>query len=1116
MQALETAYGEQQYGARLHRLELLNWGTFHHAIWPLEPSGDNALLTGNIGAGKSTIVDALLTLLVPPQKIVYNKAAGAESRERTLTSYVRGAYKKQKDELSSDARPVYLRDNNTFSILLAYFYNRDYKEGVTLAQFIWIKEGKPEKIYVFSKQNLNIKSHFSLAKGTVTDLKKRLRSIETTTVFDSFVDYSSRFRQAFGIRSEKAMDLFQQTVSMKSVGDLNTFVRQHMLQRADVKEKIAELKRNYENLDRAYRAVQQAKEQVSKLSEITHVSDKVEALIQSIQDLSDCLTILPSYIEDRRIGLLQQEIKTYTKKADDVSRKITSLETDIARQRERLEIVQSSLDSSAETKTLNDLDREINTLKQLRTDKQKKRRELDDLTAKVGLSNILTDKDFYDGLDRCREMSDGLEKDRQELENQKRGLHKEEGDISKDIQATEAELTSLRKRKSQIPEKNMRLRQLLCSGIGADEGDIPFIGELLRVKPAESAWEGAIERVLHSFGLSLLIEHAFYGKVSRFVDEHDLRGRIVYFRVPDKCDRKPQKLDIKGLPGKVEIKAGSTFHAWLHNELFRGYDFVCCDTIEQFQKEVKAITRSGQIKSSQSRHEKDDRTDISDRTKYILGWSNSDKILALQSSLEEAMKKKTSIEKKIDACQKKGDFFQISMLALHDILKFKSFEEIDWHKQTVDIDVWEKYRGELERSSDKRVALLNERKAIEGKKAQIEADLSQRNREKGAVDNQIDQYNKQLADAMDISNFVLSEEKERYYPKVDSFRGDREITIQNAGKVRESLGQEVFKLRKEEEAKKDKAVSLLMSCMTSYKHAFPSDTMHLDASVESIPEFRQFLKKVQEEDLPRHEERFKNMLNEGVIKDMIMFKQNLDKDAEEIKDRVASINASLRTITYNPATYIELGLIDAQHQDIRDFKSQLKESIEGTIGQQEMFTEEKFNLIKVLLDRFNSGDPIDISWVAKVTDVRNWFEFYASERYIEDGSEKEYYSDASGKSGGEKEKLAYTILASALAYQFGLGRSSAKSRSFRFVVIDEAFGRGSNESTRYALELFDKLNLQLLVITPLQKLHIIENYVRSVHYVYRDDNTNSILRNLTIEQYKEEKQASLAQREAAI
>ena len=140
-----------------------------------------------------------------------------------------------------------------------------------------------------------------------------------------------------------------------------------------------------------------------------------------------------------------------------------------------------------------------------------------------------------------------------------------------------------------------------------------------------------------------------------------------------------------------------------------------------------------------------------------------------------------------------------------------------------------------------------------------------------------------------------------------------------------------------------------------------------------------------------------------------------------------------------------------------------------------------------------------------MTDVRNWYVFSAIERYREDDSEKEYYAGSAGKSGGQKEKLAYTILASALAYQFGLEWGAVKSRSFRFVVIDEAFGRGSDESTRYGLELFKRLNLQLLIVTPLQKIHVIEDYIRSVHFIHNPDGRNSQIRNLTITEYREEK-----------
>src|SRR5260370_36765897 len=89
----EGRVGASCAGMRLHRCEFFNWGTFHGRVWGLDVHGDNTLFTGDIGSGKSTLVDAITTLLVPAQKISYNKAAGADAKERDLKSDLLGRYK---------------------------------------------------------------------------------------------------------------------------------------------------------------------------------------------------------------------------------------------------------------------------------------------------------------------------------------------------------------------------------------------------------------------------------------------------------------------------------------------------------------------------------------------------------------------------------------------------------------------------------------------------------------------------------------------------------------------------------------------------------------------------------------------------------------------------------------------------------------------------------------------------------------------------------------------------------------------------------------------------------------------------------------------------------------
>jgi uncharacterized protein YPO0396 len=227
-----------------------------------------------------------------------------------------------------------------------------------------------------------------------------------------------------------------------------------------------------------------------------------------------------------------------------------------------------------------------------------------------------------------------------------------------------------------------------------------------------------------------------------------------------------------------------------------------------------------------------------------------------------------------------------------------------------------------------------------------------------------------------------------------------------------------------------------------------------------------------------------------------------------IKERIATINRSLHAIDYNPSRYIRLELHPTPNVEIRDFRAQVRACTDSSVSgaETDQYAEQKFLQVKQIIERLRGREgqtQADAAWAQRVTDVRNWFSFSASERWREDDAEHETYTDSGGKSGGQKEKLAYTILAASLTYQFRLDSEVTRSRAFRFVVIDEAFGRGSETSARFALELFQRLGLQLMIVTPLQKIHVIEPYVAAVGYV---DNTEegdcSRLQNLTIEEYR--------------
>jgi uncharacterized protein YPO0396 len=300
--------------------------------------------------------------------------------------------------------------------------------------------------------------------------------------------------------------------------------------------------------------------------------------------------------------------------------------------------------------------------------------------------------------------------------------------------------------------------------------------------------------------------------------------------------------------------------------------------------------------------------------------------------------------------------------------------------------------------------------------------------------------------------------------------------------------------------------------MEGFRRDYPLETQEVDANVAAAPEFRKMLERLRSDDLPRFEARFKQLLNENTIREVANFQSQLARERQTIRERIALINGSLHAIDYNEGRYIELEPDPSSDVELRDFQHELRACTEGALtgSEDEAYSEAKFLQVQRIIERFRGREgssELDRRWTRKVTDVRNWFEFSASERWREDGREHEHYTDSGGKSGGQKEKLAYTVLAASLVYQFGLEAAGVRSRSFRFVVIDEAFGRGSDESARYGLELFKRLDLQLLIVTPLQKIHVIEPYVAGVGFIHNDAGRQSMLRNLTIEEYRSERAA---------
>ena len=1111
LQLEQTNYsGNESSGFRLQRYEVLNWGTFDKRPWTLDLQGQTALLTGANGSGKSTLVDGLLTLLVPNRGRNYNLASGdTGKRERNEKSYVQGAYDRASSEESYSSKSKILRKEGTPTVLLLYFLDADSKQKVSLAQVLWVQEGTVKKFFVIAKDELSIATDFD-SFGNVSELKKRLKANKKAEVFDHFTKYSASFRRLLGLQSDKALDLFNQTVSIKEIKSLNEFVRQHMLEQTDVRAKIEELQESYENLTVCHNVIEQARQQLEALVPLSEEADNYDRLTREVATLQQNLSVAPAFFAKQKWELLTAEItkieQLLDRKQQDKAKSDRQLE-DLRNKETELNI---SIRQDDVGRQIDELKREIKQHIREVNNKKQKATEYDRLANLLKLPLYRDSNIFLE----AREQGNNLEYEigdvLQELQSQRDRLVTQQDVLKKQQRELQTELTSLSQRKSQIHQKNLAVRDLIANKLNLDKTDLPFVGELLKVRDDASEWEGAIERLLNSFGLNILVSDKNYPKFNSYVNNNDLKGYLSYYKVTSLPPQPTQRaLDVNKVPSKLEIKPDNkTFSQWLQNKLIQSYNYTCCNTEEQFSGQTHAITKTGLIKHGGERHVKDDRTKIGDRRNYILGWDNAAKITAIEAELDSVERQLDELKKQINSVEKERRQRESQRSWLQDFMNFTDFTEIDWRSVEQEKQKLERDLEALEASSDRLKQLQSQLKEVQqqiegtntqkdnliGEIANLESDRKRTTKDKSECEQKISEV-----DTEEIKLFAQNNINRLRGYQLDIETIDRdEITI--TSKLNEEIQSKKNKLNSSENA--------IKSRINNFKRDFISSTLEMGNDFESLPEYIKLKNKIEQDDLPRHQQRFKKLMTEKIIDSIVMFKTSLETQEEEIKQNIDNLNKSLREIDYTDSTYIELRYQKNRDPEITNFRNSLKICLGDVTRQTTEDNEERFkNIQKLLIKPFKEENR----WTNKVTDVRNWLDFSVSERERTDDTEKSYYTDSSGLSGGQKRKLACTILATAIAYSFGLHRTNFSGKSFRFVVIDEVFSKLDDDNARYPMELFKTLNLQLLMITPKDKISITEPYISSLHFVHNTEEENySSVRSMSINEFQQNRQLALA------
>ena len=1119
-------------GFHLEFFQVLNWGLFNGRIYTLNAESKSTLLTGVNGSGKTTLVDALTTLLVPAVLRFYNQSSGStKKRDRSEESYVLGAYGNiQNTDYPSNSNTRYLRNKeDVISILNGCFYDKAMQKHLSLLQVRYFSGSELQRVFAITEKKLSVEDITDILKNEGINIDrggkwKRILSNRCETFFyDSFERYKVAFSPILGFRSDKALKLFSQIVGLKVLGNLTEFIRENMLEKFDTDIEFQKLEHNYENLLQSERTILKTQKQIEllepiiqigkKLAEVTNEREKLTLLRDSVNawKIKYGIDLLLKKKEE-----LDAEIATQTENQKNKKSASAVLE-------ESIRSLQADIDNTESARRISQIESEVRNLE----DERERRKQLaQKYEEKVGILEIEipnSQKAFEENFIELQSVSDKINQQRKICDNSKTEFVIEQRNNDEELEKIKIELTSLGMRNSNIPEKNIRIRSEICTAVKCVESELPFAGELLQVKTGEKNWNYAIEKLLHNFALTILVPEEYYKKVTDYVKSHDMGGRVVYLRAKEKDAFTlgdatfSGMLDSDFVPGKIDVRQGHPLSVWIQKYIEEKFDYRCTDDIMEISRAENVLTSSGLIKSG-IKHEKDDRKK-NGQIEFVLGWDNTQKRKQLSNQLDELSEQREKLKAKIEKSDTDLRSITDKQFALASLLEISSWNKIDYLSVAKKIDNLNDERKKLAASKDiKQMQKLLDQKREE--KHLVDCDYDKITMLLGNLDNQHSTTLKQLSQNQTAwEAYSNHSEFEKILSGIEALCEEYpRLTKVDVDNIEDSA----TKMTKELSGKAEMSqrtingfITNIQTAMSEIKNPnaklreqygdWANEFSDMGTTKEYLADYTNFFERLKKDDLPKYRKQFHEYLHNSVKDDIINFNQYIENAKDDIQNAVQYLNQNLKLITYqkNPNTYLLLKCEKAKDVRIDEFNRKLHNSIPDVarIAMQDTeYEEQLFNHIKGFLESLKENQNVR----DYVLDIRNWFTFAASENYTQDNVQKQYYSDSASLSGGEKAKLTYTILASAISYQFGISEDSQKS--FRFVIIDEAFSKSDSTNSEYAMKLFKQLNLQVMVITPLDKINIVEDYISSVHMAENKNTNDSRLISMTINEYRENKE----------
>lgn len=1106
---------------RLARLELVNWGTFGgYKVLPIDRRG--FLITGESGSGKSTLLDAITTVLTPPRSRHLNAAArtgNVRGEDRTICSYVRGAWRSQEADGTGEIVKSYLRPNSATWSGIMLRYECGLEESVDRATSSKSKKRPVNLIALFNqKAGSNtpdgLKTMYVVARGDfclndfrtyaengidIGKLKKDFKDI--AQAYREHSQFANAFCRIMGIRSTKTLELLHKTQAAKNFGSLDDLFRKFMLDDPQTFDQADAAVEQFSALAQAHEGVVELRKQMECLEPVIQLDEDHQKAKDDIERYSRLKASLESFTTKVIIDFQEEEKEKLQSKIDRCHERVeaTKSEVDLANQSlTQAEAILNKAGGLALDTAKSDLYSCENQLNNVKTNRTR-------LEADLKCADIDRLPDTYSEWEELRrKVKKQAEAAIKQQMMQKDEDYKSYGNVSaiqRKLDAAATELRHLRSRKTNIPLSLHEVRLDIARHLSLETDELPFIAEMIRVRPEAATWQGAIERLLGQQAKTLLVAQRHVKAVSNYLENKHVGLRLEYQAVPLENEVSNRSLAGNSVIRKLEVKKHKRhkeFTDWINKDLRDRFNYACVESPDEFDYYDYALSMGGQVKRK-NRYIKDDRHAIDDKRNWILGDDNEKKINRLEQDEKKLQKALKKAEETALAISKQHEKVQ-DIRRLSAVLVDAPWASYDLEIVSKDYQAARGHYEFLRQNNDKMSKAEKLRDEARVRKEAADKAYQEARIEEGKVEDalkgiaeDIEAYQSQLHQMI----LPLPEEHEqlaKYFKKVNKkFRKSKDAINQTSRAV-------LTKINEKEQsaiAAVQKTRNAAERIFYEFRQTWPVVAVDLSADFADKDAYIAIYKRIKGNGLPEYEQKFLEVLHEFSQDQITVMASTIRRAFREVKEKLIPVNKSLELSEYSKGVYLHIEAKDSKSKQVHDFLSELKAITEDAWSDDDLeAAERRFERTARIIKKLSSGESADRTWRQACLDTRQHVNFIAKE-IDKEGNVQGVHSSDAGLSGGQKQKLVIFCLAAALRYQ--LADEDQPIPSYGTVILDEAFDKADQRFAGTAMDIFEVFGFHMVLATPLKLLQTLEQYIGAIASVVCQDSKHSSFHLIPIE-----------------